>query len=516
MIKLLPIAALASLCFAADTRFEISNPVCAMPGGITGRVYVMISHVTSPNTPARSRGSKSGASAFRSSDAISKSSAPGQSAIIDATDLGTPVVSLSEIPPGEYWVQAFVNVYSEFKRADGHAVWMHDDQWEGQRWNRSPGNLYSAPQKITLDAAKGYRIPLVCDQVIPPVQPIPPTRTFVKRFRIQSPMLTKFWGRPIYLGATVLLPRDYDKTNISYPVLYEQGHFSLAAPMRFEGADNEISTTNGCKDDFPRMIVVTMQHPNPYFDDSYAVNSVNVGPYGDAIHAGADSGNRKAFPHHPPAVGAAAFGRIDGRLGIAGAANFPSRFLRRDVVVLPGFGGFFGRRRRRCLSRQERVLQRIRVAPRAHHQQPRDQRPDPADRRKSATVSSWSTALTGRSGEQLDIWSAVFGPLGEDGYFDPLWDKKTGVMNPRVARVLEGTLRSSLSPGKELVDAGAEAGGQTARVRRRRGQFFPEQRDAQAAGVDEEDRESALRRLVRVRRGEGALLQRSGERARIG
>ena len=31
------------------------------------------------------------------------------------------------------------------------------------------------------------------------------------------------------------------------------------------------------------MVVVTFQHPNPYFDDSYAVNSVNVGPYGDAV-----------------------------------------------------------------------------------------------------------------------------------------------------------------------------------------------------------------------------------------
>ena len=31
------------------------------------------------------------------------------------------------------------------------------------------------------------------------------------------------------------------------------------------------------------MVVVTFQHPTPYFDDSYAVNSVNVGPYGDAI-----------------------------------------------------------------------------------------------------------------------------------------------------------------------------------------------------------------------------------------
>jgi enterochelin esterase-like enzyme len=36
-------------------------------------------------------------------------------------------------------------------------------------------------------------------------------------------------------------------------------------------------------DDFPRVIAVTFQHPTPYFDDSYAVNSVNGGPYGNAI-----------------------------------------------------------------------------------------------------------------------------------------------------------------------------------------------------------------------------------------
>ena len=35
----------------------------------------------------------------------------------------------------------------------------------------------------------------------------------------------------------------------------------------------------------------------------------------------------------------------------------------------------------------------------------------------------------GRSGEQFDIWSAVFGPLGEDGYFQPLFDKLTGEIN---------------------------------------------------------------------------------------
>jgi hypothetical protein len=82
--------------------------------------------------------------------------APGQTAVIDASDIGSPVRSLAEIPSGEYWIQAFVNIYSEFHRSDGHVVWMHDDQWEGQHWNRSPGNLYSKPQRVALDSAKGY------------------------------------------------------------------------------------------------------------------------------------------------------------------------------------------------------------------------------------------------------------------------------------------------------------------------------------------------------------------------
>ena len=177
-------------------------------------------------------------------------------------------------------MQGFVNVYSQFKRADGHVVWMHDDRWEGQHWTRSPGNLFSAPKKIKLDSVNGYSVKLVCDQVIPDIV-VPPDTAFVKRIKFQSQLLTKFWGRPIYLGATILLPRDYEKSTAQYPVLYEQGHFSLAAPLRFD-TDKDLQA-QWLRDDFPRMMVVTMQHPNPYFDDSYVVNSVNVGPYGDAV-----------------------------------------------------------------------------------------------------------------------------------------------------------------------------------------------------------------------------------------
>ena len=142
---------------------------------------------------------------------------------IDGSDLGTPLESINDIPAGDYYVQAVVVVYSEFRRADGHVLWMHDDQWEGQRWNRAPGTLYSAVEKVHIDPSAGgvdqaASRPGACRR-----SRSRPTRRYVKRIKFQSPMLTKFWGRPIYLGAAVLLPRDYDRETISYPVNYDAG-----------------------------------------------------------------------------------------------------------------------------------------------------------------------------------------------------------------------------------------------------------------------------------------------------
>jgi len=38
-----------------------------------------------------------------------------------------------------------------------------------------------------------------------------------------------------------------------------------------------------------------------------------------------------------------------------------------------------------------------------------------------------------RSGGQFDAWQAVSSPVGKDGYPEPLWDKRTGVLHPEVA-----------------------------------------------------------------------------------
>ncbi len=42
-------------------------------------------------------------------------------------------------------------------------------------------------------------------------------------------------------------------------------------------------------------------------------------------------------------------------------------------------------------------------------------------------------ATRGRSGEQWDIWQAVYSPVGDDGYPKPIWNKRTGEIDRSVA-----------------------------------------------------------------------------------
>lgn len=412
---------------AVNARFEISYPAALKAGPLTGRAFIMVSHTTEPEP--RLQIGRVGVPFFGRDFEKLKA---GEAAVIDASDLGTPVESLAQIPPGEYYVQAFLNIYSEFKRADGHTVWMHDDQWEGQRWTRSPGNLYSAPKKMTLDASAGYDIKLVCDQVIPAID-FPQDTEYVKRFRMQSPMLSKFWGRPIYFGATVLLPRDYSKTAISYPALYSQGHFSIAAPLRFAPGDDRGIYPDWMKDDFPRLIVITLQHPTPYFDDSYAVNSVNVGPYGDAILQELIPEIEKRFR-----VIRAPWARL-----LDGGSTGGWEALALQIFHPDFFGGVWGY----CpdsvdfsdvegidvYKDKNAFYKEIdwRHEPTINSREVNGQVRQTSEQRNHFELVN---GTHGRSGEQLDIWSAVFGPLGADGYFEPLFNKTTGVINPAVAK----------------------------------------------------------------------------------
>ena len=417
--------------------FEISFSEDMNSGPITGRVYVMISR--DKEREPRLQIGRNGTPFF---GVDIKQLPPGQTAVIDDTVLGSPVDNLRDIPSGDYYVQGFINVYTEFNRSDGHVVWMHNDQWEGQRFNRSPGNLYSEIKKVHLDNKNGYKVKLIASKKIPPVK-VPPDTKWVKRIKFQSDLLSEFWGQPIYLGATILLPKDYEgNPDIHYPVDYIQGHFSLGAPYGFSTKSPRKSGSRGQRghdfykawisDDFPRMILVTFQHPCPYFDDSYAVNSANCGPYGDAIMTELIPLLESQFR-----IIRETYARVLEGGSTGGWESFALQVFHPDF-----FGGTFSY----CpdpLSFNDVEGIDIYKDKNAYYRESEWLKvPTPNSRRSDGSLAMTSKqrnyfelvcGTKGRSGEQLDIWAAVHGPVGEDGYTKPLFDKVTGEIDPEFA-----------------------------------------------------------------------------------
>ncbi|MGH9400987.1 MAG: alpha/beta hydrolase-fold protein [Terriglobia bacterium] len=428
-------------------RFEISFPSSTHAAPITGRVFVMISRDENPE-PRLQVGSWGDAPPLFGAD-VSRLR-PGEAAVIDARTPGFPARRLADIPAGDYYVQALINVYTECHRADGHTIWVHMDQWAGQQFNISPGNLHSAVEKVHLDPKHGYDVKLRLTQVIPPVT-VPPDSAWVKRVKIQSKILSKFWGQPVYLGAVVLLPKGYaSHRDVDYPVIYEQGHFSLRAPFGFStrlrpvparyqryniesGYDFYKAWTSP---HFPRMIAVTFQHPTPYFDDSYAVNSANNGPYGAAIVTELIPYLETHFRMIPkPWARLLTGGSTGGWESLALQVKHPD-FFGGTWTLYPDPVDF-----------HHDQLVDIYSDPNAFFAPDRQwlQAPRPMERTTEGqpvmTVQQMSQLEAvlgshGRSGQQFEAWEAVYGPVGPDGYPAPLWDKSTGKIDRDVAEYM--------------------------------------------------------------------------------
>jgi len=428
-------------------QFEVSFPSSVSSEAITGRVFVILTD--NDSREPRLQVSRRGAPFF---GVDVEALRPGETAVIDASTLGAPVESLKDLVAGEYYVQALLNIYTKFERSDGHTVWMHMDQWEGQNWRRSPGNLISEVRKVFIDPAAGVvryidsnpdKSRLEVDRVIPPI-PFPEDTEWVKRFRFESRILTEFWGHPIYIGATVQLPAGYDDhPDVSYPVVYKQGHFSTRAPVGFETAPERAGSRGSqaweewTADDFPRMLVVTFQHPCPYFDDSYAVNSVSVGPFGDAIMEELIPEIERRFRCiEEPYARVLTGGSTGGWESLALQVWYPDFFggtwsFAPDPVDFRNVEGIDIYNDRNAFWKEHNQAGNIVRVPTANS---RDTMGEVQFTSRQRNYYELVCGTKGRSGEQLDIWSAVFGPLGDDGYFKPLFDKVTGDIDPAVAQ----------------------------------------------------------------------------------
>jgi hypothetical protein len=428
---------------AQGQRFEVTVAPAAHAGALTGRLLIVVSKKEKPEP--RLAVSPNGPALFGTD---LNQLAPGATAVIDDSANSYPM-SLKELPAGDYFVEAVVNVYEQVHRADGHNTWVHMNDGRVDFFNFAPGNLYSDVQKVHI--GDGGTVKLAVTHVIPD-EGRPADTEWMKHVKIQSQLLTKFWGRPVFVLADVLLPAGYEShPNVRYPSVYSLGH----APVPFDfspdttdtlrgGEQNPIEQRRGSRitrvrgvesghdfykswisPKFPRVIAITLEQETPYFPDSYSVNSANDGPYGDVI-------TQEVVPYLEShfRIIAKPYARQ-----LEGASTSGWQTLALQLQHPDFFGGAW-------------VLQ-----------------PDPIDFRhyqltniyddsnafaipngqfteierpfelSTRALSRFEDVLGshGRSGYQLEAWEAVYGPVGPDGYPVPVWDKQTGKIDHDVA-----------------------------------------------------------------------------------
>ena len=443
----------ASAASASDApRFSVSFPKERSAQSLDGRLLLLLS--SDPSAEPRMQVNDTPRSQMVFGIDVD-GMAPGQAVVVDDAAFGYPVRYLHDVPPGDYIVQVVLHRYETFHRSDGHIVKLPMDRGEGQHWNLAPGNLYSTPRKVKVGGS-GDSIAIELTQEIAPISD-PPDTPWIRHIRIQSRLLTEFWGRPMFLSANILVPQGFDThPNARYPLAIFEDHFNpdfggfRTTPPdpdlkpdyseRFHiSGYNRIQQEEAYKfyqqwsgPNFPRLLVVQINHANQYYDDSYAVNSANLGPYGDAIETelipaieqkfraigqgwarfvyGGSTGGWEAmavqvfYPDHYNGAFIACPDPVDFR-----AYTTVNLYKDRNAFYLEGA--------------HARILQ-------------------PAMRdylgHTLATVqgmNQYELALGShaRSGEQFDIWQAVFGPVGKDGYPQPIFDKVTGEIDKTVA-----------------------------------------------------------------------------------
>lgn len=440
-------AALASSAAVVDSaaprgfRIEVSFPASLESRPLDGRVILVVSRRDSPpplNAPMRGNG----AQPMFGVDV--EGLLPGQPAVIDASARGWPVESLRDLPPGDYFAQAVLNVYTTVTRADGHTIKVHLDQWEGQNYRTSPGNLVTEVTKIRVSPQGVAKLAFARKN--PPIDP-PQDTKYVKHVKFRSDILSRWWGTDMYLGAVVVVPEGWaEHPEARYPVLYNQGHFprtftglretppdaGATGPQRAQQESAHRFHQDWVAGRMGRVLIVLMQHPTPFYDDSYAVNSANHGPYGDALWEELVPRVERQFRGiGEPWARVTYGGSTGGWESLAWQVFYPDR-LNGTWTFCPDPVDF----------RYFQLVDVYRDDNAFHMNSEWKKTPSrPWQRGLDDQVSMSQLdgsrleavlGSRGRSGDQMDAFMSVYGPAGADGYPKLLYDKWTGAIDKSV------------------------------------------------------------------------------------
>ena len=396
---------------AAGVRFEITIGAGQRPSRNEGRLFVVLG----PPGEAEPR-QLIGRTGVDSAPIFAVDVAdvrPGSRHIVDATAYGFPVVSLDELEAGDYRVQALFDSNIDLKSPN------------------APGNLYSDVRDIRVDPSAVASVELELTHRVPD-EVLPEPTEYLRFVKLRSSLLSEFHGRPIYLRAGVVLPRDYEQQSARrYPLRVRIGGYGsrYTRVQRMLADDSEFREA-WLSDAAPRMILLHLDGDGP-FGDPYQVNSANHGPYGSAI-------TQELIPHVEREF--RAIGRPHARV-LDGGSTGGWVSLALQVFYPDFFNGAWSY----CPDGVDfRAFQLIDIYAddNAYVNDRGFERPSARDvdgdvrftmrheaRLENLIGSGDSWTMSGR---QWGAWNATYGPRGDDGRPVPLWDPESGAIDQDV------------------------------------------------------------------------------------
>jgi hypothetical protein len=430
---------------ATPLRIEASiTEAAAGKGPLTGRLLVAISKDTAQEPRFQIDESYTSQQLF----GVDVRNNVSRTVVIDATANGAPIERLRDLPPGDYTVQAVFNRYETFRRADGHVLELPADNGEGQHWNRKPGNPLSKPVKLHL-SPDGGTVRLVLDGRIPDVKPVAETK-LLKHLHIRNDRLSRFWGRDVYLDAYVLLPQAWaEHPDARYPLVLYQDHHEAEfgaggsgwreTPPGPDVKDKDLPRARSGYAAFqawtgsrlPKVILVSINHANPYYDDSYAVDSANIGPYGSAINQDLIPEIERRFRGLGQGWARAVFGGSTGGWETLATQIFYPDMYNGAWGFCPDSVDFHAYQAANLYDdanayRRDGPFGSVEVV------SDRDGDAGITATMRSVNQFERATGTHGRSAEQYDAWQAVYSPVGLDGYPAPVYDKVSGQIDKAV------------------------------------------------------------------------------------
>ncbi len=392
-------------------RFEVTIAAGLLSGPADGRVVVVLGRA-GKNEPRQAIG-ETGMDAAPLLGADARQLAAGGAVVLDQRSALFPIAHLAELPARTYAVQAVLMRNGDLNRPG------------------APGNLYSDVQTTALDPARGGTVRLELTRAVP-AEKLPADTDDVKYLRLHSELLSRFHGRPMFLRAAVILPRDFARDGSRhYPLRVHTGGYGT----RFTAAGEMMNAGTAFRklwyaDDTPRMLLLHLDGAGPY-GDPYQVNSANNGPYGDAIL-------QELIPHVERTFRGIGSGRarvLDG----ASTGGWVSLAL--QVFYPDAFNGAWSHAPDPVDFRAYELIDIYRDA-NAYVNRHGFERPSSRQRNGDTRTTVRHECLMERvlgrgdrwvlSGKDWCAWNATFGPRGADGLPRPLWDGHTGDLDRSV------------------------------------------------------------------------------------